>query len=323
MQESSSLPSCSGLPVASSLAPSALSSTWMLSSSTLVSSIFLQCLIISPSPLSLWCIDHCCASPQISWASLQKTRGGSGPGGLASSCVVPYSSSRLSSCLVSPSHCRSRRERRGQRVSRWCCLPLWVQTMRLQSPAMVLYATMSLPTAPPAVSSSGVSVPHLERHCSVEMQEKYNLFLKCMTSIDLFSIFFYWSNWNNTKQFVMVEIGQKWIRLRPSLLSKLLVLCWKCYLSKSTIIKISFRHQVKLVIIHTVHTKKHSCILSIEYPQSNWFTFLLLYILYYIYYIFILCCKRIQSEEDKTGNKRFLSVRLTNSDINDHLSLFL
>lgn len=107
-----------------------------------------------------------CLSPQISSASLQKTRDGLGPGGQASSCVVPYSFVQLSWCLVSLSHCRTRRERRRQTVSMLCFLLLWLQTMRLQSPAMGLYATTSLPTAPPAVSNSGVSMQDpIALHC--------------------------------------------------------------------------------------------------------------------------------------------------------------
>lgn len=157
MQESSSPLWCSGRPAASSLAPSALSSTWTPSSSTPVSSIppLCSCKCVPPRGL---CIDFCPASPQVSCPSLQTTRGGSAPGGPASSCAVPYSSARLSSCSASLSRCRPRRERRGWTASRLCFLPLSVQNMRLQSRVMGSYATTRLPTAPPAVSSSGVSV---------------------------------------------------------------------------------------------------------------------------------------------------------------------
>lgn len=78
------------------------------------------------------------ASQQGSWASLQTTHGGSGPGGQASSCVVPYSFSQLSWCLASLSRCQPGRERRGLTANRLCFLPLWIKTMMLLNPAMGL-----------------------------------------------------------------------------------------------------------------------------------------------------------------------------------------
>lgn len=174
MQESSFLRWCLDLPVASSSAPFALSSMWTLSSSTPVSLIFLQCCIIVCTSLCKRVIDSCSASPQVSSASLQTTRDGLGPGGQASSCVVPYSFVQPSWCLASLSPCRTRRERRVQTASRLCFLPLWLQTMRLQSPAMGLHATMSLPTAPPAVSNSGVSaLDPIILHCFSAMKTNF------------------------------------------------------------------------------------------------------------------------------------------------------
>lgn len=70
------------------------------------------------------CVLTSVASPQVSWTSLQMTRGGSVPGGQASSCVVPYSSAQLSLCSASLSRCQPRRERREQTVSMSCFLPL-------------------------------------------------------------------------------------------------------------------------------------------------------------------------------------------------------
>lgn len=98
------------------------------------------------------------ASPQVNWASLPMTRGGLGPGGLASCCAVPYSSARLSSCSASLTRCRPGRGRRGRTASMLCFLLLSIQTARRQLPATGFSAVMSLPTAPPAVSSSEVSV---------------------------------------------------------------------------------------------------------------------------------------------------------------------
>ena len=98
------------------------------------------------------------ASPQVNWASLPMTRGGSGPGGSASCCAVPYSSPRLSSCLAFPTRCPPGRRKRGRTASTLCFLLLSVQTLRRQVPAMGFSAAMSPPTAPPAASSSEVTV---------------------------------------------------------------------------------------------------------------------------------------------------------------------
>lgn len=155
VQESSFLHWCLDLPAASSWAPSVQSSTWTPSSSTPVSPGWFS-LLGSPVRAAYW---FPAASPQVNWASLPMTRGGSGPGGSASCCAVPYSSARLSSCSASPTRCRpGRRRRRGRTASTLCFLLLSVQTMRRQVPATGFSTAMSLPTAPPAVSSSEVTV---------------------------------------------------------------------------------------------------------------------------------------------------------------------
>lgn len=155
MQESSFPPWCLDPPAASSWAPSVQSSTWTPSSSTPVSPD------VGSASFALLClqpIDFLRPPPQVNWASPPMTRAGSGPGGLASCCAVPYSSARLSSCSASLTRCRPRRRRRrGRTASTLCFLRLSVQTLRRQTPATGSSAAMSLPTAPPAVSSSEVT----------------------------------------------------------------------------------------------------------------------------------------------------------------------
>lgn len=154
MQESSFLRWCLDLPAALFWAPSAQSSTWMLSSSTPVSP---DVGLASSDPLCLQCTDFHQPLLQVNWASLPTTRGGSGPGGSAFCCAVPYSSARPSSCSASPTRCRQRTRRRGRTASTLCFLLLSVQTTRRRAPATGSSIATSQPTAPPAVSSSEVS----------------------------------------------------------------------------------------------------------------------------------------------------------------------
>lgn len=164
VQESSFPRWCLDLPAASSWAPSVQSSTWTPSSSTPVSPDVgsASFALLRPQP-----VDFLPPSPQVNWASLRMTRGGSGPGGSASCCAVPYSSARLSSCSASLTPCRpGRRRRRGRTASTLCFLLLSVQTVRRRAPATGFCAATSLPTAPPAVSSSEVTAAGKSHHFS-------------------------------------------------------------------------------------------------------------------------------------------------------------
>ncbi|CAG12250.1 unnamed protein product, partial [Tetraodon nigroviridis] len=111
---------CLDLPAASSWAPSVQSSTWTPSSSTPVSPDVgsASFALLRPQP-----VDFLPPSPQVNWASLRMTRGGSGPGGSASCCAVPYSSARLSSCSASLTPCRPGRKKEEGADSEHAMLP--------------------------------------------------------------------------------------------------------------------------------------------------------------------------------------------------------
>ncbi len=94
---------------------------------------------------------------QRSWTSLLMTPAGSVHGGAAFSSAVSYSSSRPSSCSVSPSLCPARRWREVLRANRPCCPRLYPRIMRNPSPAME--STSPTATICPAASISEVSVP--------------------------------------------------------------------------------------------------------------------------------------------------------------------
>lgn len=105
-------------------------------------------------------LPSCISFSQLRWTSLLMTPAGSVRGGAAFSSAVPYSSSRPSSCLVSPSLCPAWRRREFLRLNRPCCPHLYPWIMRNPSPAMESCRT-TCPTATtcPAANSSEVSVP--------------------------------------------------------------------------------------------------------------------------------------------------------------------
>lgn len=108
--------------------------------------------------------DSSLASLQISWTSPPKTRGGSGPGGRASSFVVPYCFALPCWCSASLSPYPKWRKMREQRASRLCSQTLSAPTLRLQSPVMDWSSAMRLTTAPPAVSSWEVNALTHDSH---------------------------------------------------------------------------------------------------------------------------------------------------------------
>ncbi len=109
--------------------------------------------------LFMYLPSYICFS-QLSWTSLLMTPAGSVHGGAAFSSAVSYSSSRPSSCSVSPSLCPARRWRKVLRANRPCCPRLYPRIMRNPSRAMESCRTTSLTaTVCPAASSSEVSVP--------------------------------------------------------------------------------------------------------------------------------------------------------------------